>query len=130
LVREVTKNLLVNLTELQSSSVEMGGPSKRTTISAALHKSGLYGSVTRRKPLRSKRHMTTRFEFANRHLKTMRKKILWFDETKIGLNTKHHVWRKPGTIPKVDHGGGSIMLWGCISMAQTGRLVRIEGQMN
>ena len=43
LVREVTKNPMVTLTELQRSSVEMGEPSRRTTISAALHQSGLYG---------------------------------------------------------------------------------------
>ena len=47
----------VTLTELQSSSVEMGEPSKRTTVSAALHQSGLYG-VARRKPLLSKEHST------------------------------------------------------------------------
>ena len=37
LVREVTKNPMVTLTELKSSSVEMGETSRRTTISAALH---------------------------------------------------------------------------------------------
>ena len=45
----------------------------------------------------------------------MRNKTLWSDETKIelfGLNAKRQVWRKPGTIPKVRHCGGSIMLWG------------------
>ena len=45
LVREVTKNPMVTLTELQSSSVEMGEPSRRTTISVALHQPGLYGRV-------------------------------------------------------------------------------------
>jgi hypothetical protein len=30
----------------------------------------------------------------------------------------------------VKHGGGSIMLWECFSVAGTGRLVRIEGKMN
>ena len=44
----------------------------------------------------------------------MRNTILWSDETKIelfGLNAKCHVGRKPGTIPTVKHGGGSIMLF-------------------
>ena len=39
LVGEVTKNPMVTLTELQSSYVEMGEPSRRTV----LHQSGLYG---------------------------------------------------------------------------------------
>uniref|UniRef100_A0AAZ3Q4I1 Transposase n=1 Tax=Oncorhynchus tshawytscha TaxID=74940 RepID=A0AAZ3Q4I1_ONCTS len=50
----------------------------------------------------------------------MRNKILWSDETKIelfGLNAKHHVWKKPGT-----------MLWGCFSEEGTRRLVRIEAK--
>ena len=64
LVREVTKNPMVTLTEPQSSSVEMGEPSRRTTISAALHQSDFYGRVARRKPLLRKRHMTARLEFA------------------------------------------------------------------
>jgi hypothetical protein len=55
------------------------------------------------------------------------------DKTKFelfGLNAKRHVWRKSGTIPMVKHGGGSIMLWGCSSVAGSGRLVRIVGKMN
>ena len=96
MVSEVTKKPMVTLTELQSSSVEIGEPSRRATISAALHQSGLYGTVARQKPLFNKRHITACMEFAKRHLKdsqTMRKKILWSDETKIelfSLNAKHH----------------------------------------
>jgi hypothetical protein len=62
----------------------------------------------------------------------MRNKILWSDEIKIelfGLNAKRHVWRKPGSIPTVKQGGGSIMQCGCFSAAGTGRLVRIKGKM-
>ena len=71
-VREVTNNLMVTLTELQSSSVEMGEHSRRTTISAALQQEGPYVRVARRKPLLSKRHMTAHLEFAKRYLKTLR----------------------------------------------------------
>ena len=80
--------------------------------------------------------MTAHLEFAKRHLKdsqTMRNKILWSDESKIelfGLNAKRNVWRQPDTIPTVKHGGGSIMLLGWFSVVRTGRLVRIEGNMN
>jgi hypothetical protein len=136
LVREVTKNLMVTLTELQSSSVVIQETSRRTTISAALHQPGLYGSVATRKPFLSKRHLTARLEFAKRHLKdsqVMRNKILWSDETNIelfGLNAKCHFLRKPGTIPTVTHGGNSFMLWGCFSEEGTGRLVRFEAKMN
>uniref|UniRef100_A0AAZ3QV01 Transposase Tc1-like domain-containing protein n=1 Tax=Oncorhynchus tshawytscha TaxID=74940 RepID=A0AAZ3QV01_ONCTS len=114
----------------------MGEPSRRTTISTALHQAGLYDRVARWKPLLSKRDMTASLEFAKRHLKdpqTMRNNILWSDGTKIklfGLNAKCHVWRKPGIMPTVKHGGDSIMLWGCLSAARTGTLVRIDAKMN
>jgi hypothetical protein len=41
-------------------------------ISAALHQSGLYGRLARRKPLFNKRHLTACLEFAKSHLKTLR----------------------------------------------------------
>jgi hypothetical protein len=101
LVREVTKNPMVTLTELYISSVEMEEPSRRTTISAALHQSGLYGRVARQKPLLSKRHMTAHLEFAKRHLKDsdhLEHDYLVQDETKIepfGLNAKEETWHCP-----------------------------------
>ena len=112
MVREVTINPMVTLIELQNSSVEMGEPLRRTTIFAALHQSGLYGRVARRKPLLSKRHMTALLEFGKRHLKTQtkRNKILWSDETKIQLFGQASRLEETGTIHTVKHGGGSIML--------------------
>jgi hypothetical protein len=75
LVREVVREHPI--ITLQRSSVEMGEPSRRTTIFAALHQSGIYGRMARHKPHLSKRQMTALLEFD--------KKILWSDETKINF---------------------------------------------
>ncbi len=120
LVREVKKNPKITVAELQRCIREMGESCRKSTITAALHQSGLYGRVARRKPLLSARHMKAHMEFAKKHLKDSKmvtNKILWSDETKIelfGLNSKRYVWRKPGTahhlsntVPTVKHGGGA-----------------------
>ncbi len=53
--------------------------------------------------------------------------VLWFDETKInlfGTDDVKRVWRQPGeeykdkcVLPTVKHGGGNVMIWGCMSAA-------------
>jgi len=66
--------------------------------------------------------------------------VLWSDETKINLfgsDGVKRVWRQQGeeykekcVFPTVKHGGGSVMVWGCMSAAGTGELQFIEGNMN
>ena len=114
-----------------------------TTISQALHKSGLYGRMTRRKPLLKKAHLASHLRYAKKHSgdsEAMWQKVLWSDETKmefVNRNAKRYIWCKPNaahhpknTIPTVKHCDDSIMLWGCFSSAGTGTLVRIERKMD
>ena len=72
-------------------------------------------------------------------LKTSRLRT-WITETKInflGSDGVKRVWRQPGeeykdkcVLPTVKHGGGSVMVWGFTSAADTGELQFIEGAMN
>uniref|UniRef100_A0AAY5KCZ2 Tc1-like transposase DDE domain-containing protein n=1 Tax=Esox lucius TaxID=8010 RepID=A0AAY5KCZ2_ESOLU len=55
----------------------------------------------------------------------------------FGSDVVKCVWRQPGkeykdkcVLPTVKHGGGSVMVWGCMSAAGTGELQFIEGTMN
>uniref|UniRef100_A0AAY5KGQ8 Transposase Tc1-like domain-containing protein n=1 Tax=Esox lucius TaxID=8010 RepID=A0AAY5KGQ8_ESOLU len=67
------------------------------------------------------------------------KHVLWSNETKINLfgsDGVKRVLQQPGeeyktsVLSTVKHGGGSVMVWGCISAAGTGELQFIEGTMN
>ena len=123
---------------------DMGGQSvSAQTIRRTLNEVGLHGCCPRRKPLLKLAHKKARKQFAqDMQSKTMDywKHILWSDETKFNLfgsDGVQHVWRRPGeeyqhncVLPTVKHGGGSVMIWGCMSAAGTREMRFIEGIMD
>ncbi len=120
-----------------------GQPVSAQTIRRTLHQIGLHGCRPRRKPLLKMMHKKARKQFAeDKQTKDMDywNHVLWSDETKINLfgsDGVKRVWRQPGeeykdkcVLPTVKHGGGSVMVWGCMSAAGTGELQFIEGIIN
>ncbi len=113
------------------------------TIRHTLQQVGLHGRRPRRKPLLKLAHQKACKQLAEDYLaKSMNywNHVLWSDETQINLFGSYgvqHVWWCPGeeyqencALPTVKHGGGSIMVWGCMSAAGTGELRFIEGNMD
>jgi len=66
--------------------------------------------------------------------------VLFSYESKFNIfrsDIRQNEWRKPKTAldkinlaPTVKHGGGKVMVWGCMSSAGVGQLVLIEGIMD
>lgn len=113
------------------------------TIRRAARDAGLNGRVARKKPLLKKRHKQARLAFAKEHCAkpaSFWKTILWSDETKIRLfesDGKVYVWRHVGeafkdcnVVPTVKHGGGGVMVWGCMASSGVGNLHFIDGIMD
>ncbi len=113
------------------------------TIRHTLQEDGLHGRHPRRKSFLKLAHKKACKQFAEDNLsKSMNywNHVLWSDESKVNLfgsDDVQHVWRRPGeecqencVLPTVKHGGGSIMVWGCMTTAGTGELRFIEGNMD
>ncbi len=98
----------------------------RDTIRRTLQRNGMHGCRPRKEPLLKPRSLPG--------------SILWRNETKInvfGTDGFKTVWCRKGEeykekcmVPTVKHGGGSVLMWGCMSAASVGELHFIDGIMN
>ncbi|GFX84245.1 transposable element Tc1 transposase [Trichonephila clavipes] len=100
-------------------------------------------SQAHKKPHISAVDRQKRLDFANEHVnkpKQFWEKVLFSDESKFcifGIKGRKLVWRKQGTalekenlVPKVKHGGGGVMVWGCMAANGVGRLTFIDSTLN
>lgn len=113
------------------------------TVRRSLRRLGLKAAPKRKRPLLTARHRALRYDWAKAH-KTWTvedwKKVVFSDESKfnrIGSDGRKWCWKKSGAgvqphtvTPTIKHGGGSVMIWGCMSWKGVGNLARIEGKMD
>jgi transposase len=113
------------------------------TVRNVLHEAGLGAVEKEEKPKLSPKNVKARLEFARSHRYwTVEdwKGVIWSDETKISRfcsDGRSWCWvrdgegRQPHHVKEtVKHGGGSIMIWGCMTAHGPGFMCRIEGTMD
>lgn len=113
------------------------------TVARALRQSGMRCTRKKRKPRLSPKNVKARLEFAHAHrdwTKADWKRVIWSDETKInrfGSDGRSRCWIHGGESIQdrhvqqtVKHGGGSIMVWGCMTYQGVGYLCKLCGKMD
>jgi hypothetical protein len=113
------------------------------TIRKRLADCGLKAYVRRKKPYLSAEKKKARLAWAEAHKHWTVddwKVVAYSDESKFNLfgsDGRRFCWRKPGeqfdgryVRKEIKHGGGNVMVWGCITSEGLGRICRIEGNMN
>lgn len=113
------------------------------TVKRALRRAGLKAIVKVKKPTLSRKHRRDRLEFAHKYKSwTVKdwKRVIWSDETKINLwgsDGRKWCWKTPGAALQphnvqltLKNGGGSIMIWGCMTAKGLGNMAKIEGNMD
>ncbi len=124
------ENRSMNSASIAAEVEGVGGqPVSAQIIHRTLHQIGLHRYRPRRKPLLKMIKQTKNVDYWNH--------VLWSDETKINVFGSDGVKRKPGeeskdkcVLPTFKHVGGSVMDWGCMSAADTGKLQFTERTMN
>ncbi len=144
LIRRVEENRHASSLQLSKEVERQTGVTiSHDTIRPTLQRNGMHGWRPRKKPLLKPRHNKAHQEFVRAHAdkdEDYWDSILWSDETKInvfGTDGFKTVWRRKGEeykekclVPTVKHGGGSVLMWGCMSAAGVGELHFIDGIMN
>jgi transposase len=114
------------------------------TIRNVLKEAGLKAITKKKKPKLSSTHIRQRLEFAKRYQYWTAedwKCVIWSDETKVnrlGLSDgRKWTWKRPDSTLTEQHiqgttkfGGGSLMMWGCMTAQGVGYACRIDSKMD
>lgn len=144
IVRDVKKNPFKSAVKISEEVSATSGTSvSASTIRRALHANGLHGRFPRKKPLISKFNQKKRIDYAKKYENeniSFWNSVLFSDESKFEVfgqkkpvkvwRTKSNEYAEQNLITTVKHGGGSVMVWGCMAASGVGNLIFIENTMN
>jgi transposase len=144
IVRKVTTGQVASAVELHKQlNNNSDDKVSYTTVCNVLKRVGLRARNKIKKPLLSKKHRKQRMNFVRKYENLTEEdweRVIFSDESKInrlGSDGKRWTWKKRGEPMKphhlaefTKHGGGSLMVWGCITSKGVGYLCRIDGGMD
>lgn len=113
------------------------------TIRRVLNNGGMHCRMARRKPFVSDKNRKARVKFAKEHMTKgggFWDQVIFCDESKFnifGCDGDRRIYRENGRaldkenlFGTVKHGGGHVVVWGCMAASGVGRLVFVEGNMD
>ncbi|CAK9827588.1 Transposable element Tcb1 transposase [Anthophora retusa] len=144
IIRKVKQNPRITAKQIATELKNNNGIDvSASTVRDYLRSSEYHGRVARKKYFVNETNRKKRLEFAKQHINTPIEywnRVIFTDESKFeifGSKKKFTVWRKKNTQfrkenlqPTIKHGGGSVLVWGCMSANGVGSLHLIEGIMN
>ena len=142
-VRAITSGKLETAVAVEKKlKDELGVDVSDRTVTRALREAGLRAAEKENKPMLSAKNVKARLDFANRHKDWTEadwKRVIWSDETKINRfcsDGRSWCWirdgesRQPRHVKQtVKNGGGSLMIWGCMTAHGPGYMCRIDRNM-
>lgn len=144
ILKEVQNNPKISAQTLACDIAKTSGKTVcAETVRKVIRSAGYNGRVPRKKPFLSERNILKRSDYAKKYVNKpidFWKNVIFSDESKFNLfssDGRRTVWRKPNSaleikniIPTIKHGGGSVLVWGCMSYSGVGNLHFIEDIMD
>jgi len=143
IIKKVLNNRRISAPKIVAEIAEECGVTiSSKTVQRKIHEHGFQSRIARKKPFISKTNKMKRVSWAQIHATwpiDQWKKVLWSDESKFnlfGTDGVVKVWRKTNEEynskcmrATVKHGGGNVIVWGCMSWNGVGLLAIVDCKM-